>query len=102
MKSRNAKLQLNISSPKVKLYSDDPRLTKGAINAEKWTVKDIIYVIGFVDKNNTLKELALIDSSLYCAENNLYEDVFNKIRDGVDIIENIDFSPIRELGECGW
>ncbi len=54
------------------------------------------------NKNNTLKELALIDSSLYCAENNLYEDVFNKIRDGVDIIENIDFSPIRELGECGW
>ncbi len=96
--SRNAKLQLNSSSPKTKLYSDDPRLTKGAINAEKWTVKDIIYVIGFVDKNNTLKELALIDSSLYCAENNLYEDVFNKIKDGVATIENIDFSPTRELG----
>lgn len=97
IESRTSQLQLNSSSPKSKLYSSDSRLKQAARDAENWTEKDFIYSIGFV-KDKHLKELALIDASVYCADKNIYEDIFEKIKDGIDSIPNVSFSPTQELG----
>jgi len=95
--SRNSQLQLNSSNPKSKLYIDDSRLKKSARKAEDWNEKDFIYSIGFV-KENQLKELALIDASIYCADTTVYQDIFEQIKEGISSIPNIDFSPTKELG----
>ena len=95
--SRNSQLQLNSSNPKSKLYIDDSSLKKSARKAEDWNEKDFIYSIGFV-KENQLKELALIDASIYCADTTVYQDIFEQIKEGISSIPNIDFSPTKELG----
>ncbi|MCY7019540.1 NgoPII family restriction endonuclease [Streptococcus sanguinis] len=97
IESRTSQLQLNSSSPKSKLYVNDSRLKQAARDAESWTEKDFIYSIGFV-KDKHLKELALIDASVYCANKSVYEDIFEKIKDGIDSIPNVSFSPTQELG----
>lgn len=97
IESRNSKLQLNSSSPKSKLYSCDNRLKQAAREAEEWTEKDFIYSVGFV-KDKKLKELALIDASVYCADKSIYEDMFEKIKEGISSIPNVNFSPTQELG----
>lgn len=49
LQSRDSQIQLNSSFPKNKLHADDSRLALEAKNAESWTEKDILYVVGNVD-----------------------------------------------------
>lgn len=97
IENRNSQLQLNSSSPKSKLYVDDSRLKQAAREAEEWSEKDFIYSIGFVN-NRQLRELALIDASVYCADKIVYQDIFEKIKYGISSIPNVNFSPTQELG----
>lgn len=100
IESRGSQLQLNSSNPKSKLYKSDPRLNSKAISAEEWTEKDFVYVVGFIDKkSNSLKELAFIDSSLYCADKEIYDRPFTKIKKGILEIPNVEFNTdTKELG----
>lgn len=100
IESRGSQLQLNSSNPKSKLYKSDPRLNSKAVNAEKWTEKDFVYIVGFIDKkSNSLKELSFIDSSLYCADKEIYDRPFTKIKEGILEIPNVEFnSDTKELG----
>ena len=97
IQSRGSSLQLNSSHPKSKLYATDPMITSHAVNAEVWDIKDFIYAIGWVQQND-LRELALIDASVYCADTNIYTDTFESIKLGIASIPNVNFSPTRELG----
>lgn len=100
IESRTGQLQLNSSSPKSKLYSDDSRLNSKAKAAESWTEKDFVYIVGFVGKkNNALKELCFIDATLYCADKEIYDRPFKKIKEGILEIPNVEFnSDTKELG----
>jgi hypothetical protein len=98
IQSRLSLLQLNSSHPKLKLYATDSKITQNAVNAEEWTEKDFIYAIGVVDKNK-LKELALIDASVYFADNQTYTETFEAVKSGLATLENIDFSPTKEIGK---
>ena len=98
IQSRNSQLQLNSSYPKSKLLSSDPKLCKSAIQAEIWDEKDFIYAVGYV-KGNELEELALIDASLYCADDEIYSTTFDAVKIGISTsIPSLDFSSTKELG----
>ena len=49
LQSRDSQIQLNSSFPKNKLHANDSRIASEARNAEPWTEKDILYVVGNVD-----------------------------------------------------
>lgn len=100
IESRSSQLQLNSSNPKSKLYKNDSRLNSKAVSAEEWTEKDFVYIVGFIDKKlNNLKELSFIDASLYCADKEIYDRPFNKIKEGILEIPNVEFnSDTKELG----
>ena len=98
IQSRNSQLQLNSSNPKSKLYADNPRITRSAVKAEEWAEKDFVYAVGLVLKNKYLRELALIDASVYCADTEVYTTVFEKIKSGLASIPNTEFSETKELG----
>lgn len=100
IESRGSQLQLNSSNPKSKLYKNDPRLNSKAVSAEEWIEKDFVYIVGFIDnKLNSLKELSFIDSSLYCADKEIYDRPFKKIKEGILEIPNVEFnSNTKELG----
>lgn len=93
----NAQLALNSSYPKHKIYSSSPMITQACINAENWTEKDIIYVIGVV-KNNTLKHLCMVYGLDYCASEECYMRIKDTIKNGIKTIQNVDFAETKELG----
>lgn len=77
-------IPLNSSYPKSKLYRTDPRISSHCrtIEGGTWESKDIIYAIGCVKKDgsNNLNSLALIYGSIYCADKECYERLFNTVK----------------------
>lgn len=79
-------IPLNSSYPKNRLYRDDPKLTSFCRNIDdgNWNVKDIIYAIGCVDKkSHILKSLVMVYGSIYCADKEYYEPIFNSIKESI-------------------
>lgn len=66
-------------------------------NAEQWSKKDIIYIVGVVDSNR-LKKLCMIYGRDYCATGECYDKIRRLIKEGVENVEGIEFSATRELG----
>ncbi len=93
----DATLALNSSYPKHKLYADSSMISTACKNAEQWKEKDMLYIVGVVQKN-TLKHLCMVYGSDYCASAETYERIKNTIKDGVESMPNIEFSPTKELG----
>ncbi len=89
-------LALNSSYPKSKLYSNSPMITSACKNCEKWTEKDIIYIIGHVD-NDKLKVLSLVYGDCYAANKEIYERTSEKIKTEIKELD-LDFSETKELG----
>ena len=55
LESHNTAIALNSSYPKAKLFSNSSMITTACRNCEEnWTVKDMLYVIGNVPKNNAM------------------------------------------------
>ena len=97
IENQNAALALNSSYPKCKLYADSQMISKACRECEQWTVRDMIYAVGVV-KGDYLKSLAFVYGEDYCAEKETYERIKTKIKEGVETIEGIEFSPSKELG----
>ena len=97
IESLSTQLQLNSSYPKNKLFVDNPKICNACRDCEKWYEKDMLYVVGHVDKQS-LKNIFFIYGDLYCDSNEIYESVQNKIEEGVKTIEGLNFERTKELG----
>jgi hypothetical protein len=82
-------LALNSSHPKRTLRIDSPLITQGCKDAEEWTKKDLLYVIG-VHKQN---------GDCFVADESIYLNLKQKINRGIVEIPDVDFSPTKELGK---
>ncbi len=92
----DSQLALNSSYPKHKLYCEDSKITKKCIQAEEWSEKDIIYVVGIVN-NDLLKSLCMVYGLDYCASKECYEGLLNRIKEGVVSIPDVDFCSTKEI-----
>lgn len=92
-----ASIALNSSYPKAKLSSNSPMLAKSCISCEEWVEKDMIYVIGQIDKHS-LKSLCFVYGADYAASLETYERIKLKIKQGILTIEGVEFSETKELG----
>ena len=97
IESLNSDLALNSSYPKSKLSSDSSMITKGCKSCEDWDTKDIIYSTGCVKKKK-IRSLWLIYGSIYAADNDIYENMMNKISEGIKAISDIELGETKELG----
>lgn len=99
LQSRDSQIQLNSSFPKNKLHADDSRVSAEAKNAEEWTEKDILYVVGNVDaRAKTVQSMWWIYGDCFCADASVYQAVSDKISEALQEIADFDFSPTNELG----
>jgi len=98
IESSNASLALNSSYPKAKLFSDSPMISKACKDAERWDVKDMIYVVGVV-KENKLSSLCMVYGDDYCAQKETYERIKDTIKNGVENLTGIEFSTTKELAK---
>jgi hypothetical protein len=91
-------LALNSSHPKRFLLADSPLITQGCKDAEEWTEKDLLYVIG-VRKQNALNALFFVYGDCFVADESIYLNLKQKINRGIVEIPDVDFSPTKELGK---
>lgn len=92
-------LALNSSYPKHKLYSNSTMITRACRECEEWEEKDIVYVVGTVNKKtNNLHSLCMVYGVDYSASEEVYLRVKNAISSGILEIPNIEFSETNELG----
>ena len=97
IESDSAGLALNSSYPKQKLFSTSNMISESCRNAENWSKKDMIYCVGTV-KQKKLKHLAMVYGLDYCASEETYTSMKEKLKNGIEQIPNVEFSPTRELG----
>jgi len=99
IESKTSALALNSSYPKAKLFADSPMISKACREAEDWTVKDMIYAVGVVNKSTqTLDSLAFVYGEDFCADKETYENIKTTIKRGVESIEGVVFAETKELG----
>ena len=97
IESRDAALALNSSYPKHTLSSSNPMISNACRAVENWTEKAIIYAVGVVN-DSKLKSLCMVYGSDYCASDDCYSRIRQRIKNGVETIEGFEFAPTRELG----
>lgn len=99
IESDNAALSLNSSYPKHKFCKDNPMISTACKNAEEWSEKDILYIVGSIRKNtNDLKHLCMVYGTEYCASEECYKKIREIIKTGVESTEGIEFAESKELG----
>ena len=92
-----SQIQLNSSYPKNKLFSNNPKLSKQCRNCEVWDVKDLIYVIGHVDKQK-LHNIFFVYGDLYCDSPEIYQQIENLIKCSFNALDDVEFAETNELG----
>lgn len=92
-----SQLQLNSSFPKNKLHIDNPKISNTCRTCEVWNEKDMLYVVGQV-KNQEIHNLFFIYGDLYCDSHEVYENVENVIKKGIDSLEGVELADTNELG----
>lgn len=97
IESNNSALALNSSYPKAKLFVNSPMISTACRQADDWTEKDLLYVVGVVDNSN-LKHLAMVYGEDYCASEECYLKIKSTIKTGVESIVGVEFAETKELG----
>ena len=97
IESPDAAIALNSSPPKHTLKNSSPLISRACREAEDWAEKEIIYTVGVVN-GNSLKHLCMVYGRDYCASEECYSRIRQKIKDGVETIPFVNFAPTRELG----
>jgi hypothetical protein len=94
-------LALNSSHPKQVLSSDSSMISQGCRDCEgidiSWT-KELWYVIGTVNKNKVIY-LFFVHGVLYSANESIYSKIRTDIKNGIEEINNIQFSDTNELAK---
>lgn len=96
IESKGSALALNSSYPKHKIYSSSTLINNACRNCEKWTEKDIIYCVGLI-KDNKLKRLCMVYGLDYCASEDIYTRLRDRIKDAARSAEGVEFSESKEL-----
>lgn len=99
IETNGAALALNSSYPKHTLHVSSPMISSACKSAETWSEKDMIYVVGVVDKKtNDLKHLCMVYGLDYCASEEHYAKMKTIIKNGVESISGVEFAESQELG----
>lgn len=105
IENKNSALALNSSYPKAKLFSDSPMISKACKECENWTVKDIIYAVGVLNKETqTLDSLAFVYGEDYCANKEVYESLISPIKSTINEaiyhLEKIDSKELAHINRA--
>lgn len=94
-------MALNSSYPKNKLYIDDPRITIDCKLCEpNWDEKDMIYVIGCVEKNTKkLQNIWFVYGDIYAANREVYSSIAERIKNTLTG-SNLELSETKELARA--
>jgi len=86
----NSTIILNSSLPKTKLNSADRMINTRARECEEWESRDMLYVVGFVPKDeNYVRNLFFFYGDCFAKKNEFYSEKFGEIKRKVSEVEGI-------------
>ena len=91
-------LQLNSSYPKSMLSASSSMITRACRDAEKWTKKDLLYVVGQIDGSTQVKSLWMVYGDCYAADEEVYQQTKAAIIKGVQQ-SSLELQVTNELGK---
>lgn len=94
-------LPLNSSYPLQKIYKDSNMINKQCKNISGWKEKDLLYVVGLIDKDSdkkNIKYIFMIYGLDYAAKNKIYSDIKNNLKSSINNIPSFNFKETKELG----
>jgi len=92
---RVSKIALNSSYPKAKLKSSNLMITEECRNCEKWSEKDIIYIVGHVLKEK-IRILIMVYGDCFAAKPDFYERTIENITKEIKSLE-LNLTNTKEL-----
>lgn len=98
----NSAIALNSSFPKNKLHANDTRITQACRESDggEWEEKDIIYVIGKMDKDSRrLDYIWMVYGDCYAASPESYLRISKSISKGIMQMPGIEFLETNELAK---
>lgn len=93
IESNDSALALNSSYPKRTLKSSSTLISNACRDAEEWSEKDMIYVVGVVTKGK-LKHLCMIYGQDYCAS----DECYNRIQECISRVDPLGITYLRIRG----
>ena len=97
IESKNSALALNSSYPKQKLLRNSTMISADCRSCEDWLEKDMIYIVGWCEKSQ-LRSLCMVYGLDYCAKDEVYSGLKNKLTNVLHTTPGIDFTESKELG----
>jgi hypothetical protein len=107
IESNEGGIALNSSFPKDKLYRNSNMITTACKNCEDgWQEKDMCYVVGCVDKNQSIRSLWFIYGDCYCAKPEIYTRIKDKITNsiqelGIELSETNEIAKVKRVDPLG-
>lgn len=107
IESNEGAIALNSSFPKDKLYRNSKMITTACKNCEdNWQEKDICYVIGCVNKKQSIRSLWFIYGDCYCAKPEIYTKIKDKITHsiqelGIELSDTNEIAKIKKVDPLG-
>ena len=81
--SRMNSIALNSSLPKRTLSADDPKITNDARTCEQWDSRDMLYAIGWVERN-TVRYIFFVYGDCMFKLNEYYENKFEDLKNSIN------------------
>ncbi len=97
IQTKGSRIALNSSYPKHTLKSTNPLINNACKEAEAWTEKDMIYAVGTVD-GQQLRSLCMVYGTEYCASDEVYLRIRDRIKDSVENTPGVESEETREIG----
>ncbi len=91
------RLALNSSYPKAELRADSPMITKACRDAETWSRKDLLYVVGRLEGQDSVRTLWLSYGDCYAAASSVYERAREAIKIAIQQ-SGLELETTKELG----
>ena len=93
---RGGTIALNSSYPKDLLYANSPMVTEECRNCEKWSKKDLLYIVGGI-KSDKICSLWFVYGNCYAANGSVYTKISKIIESGIKATPGIVFGNTIEL-----
>ncbi len=97
IQTKGSSIALNSSYPKHTLKCTNPLINNACKEAEGWKEKDMIYAVGVV-KGRQLRSLCMVYGTEYCASDEIYLGIRDRVKDSVVNTLGIETEETRELG----
>jgi hypothetical protein len=83
-RGKHRKLQLNSSTPRIKLRADMDRVNSDCANCEDWSEKDMVYALGSRVSKSNVGFIWVVYGDCWCDKSEVYKEVTDDLEEAIE------------------